>query len=123
MESFKQKLIQSVETRGRICRDLMSNHPWDLFITAFSEIHVAGHTLWHLSQDHPIDALKGMAWQHDPLLEIYQGVDAQIGALVDSVQADTSVVLFTVDSVVSDGLENPRSVFLPELLYPLEFPG
>ena len=121
LDSFKRKLIQSAETRGLICHDLMSNHPWDLFITSFSEIHVAGHTLWHLSQDHPIDSLKN-GLVEDPLLEIYRCVDAQIGALVESAQADTSVVLFTIDSVVSDGLENPRSVFLPELLYRWNFP-
>jgi len=121
LESFKRKLMHSIETRGLICRDLMSNHPWDLFITCFSEIHVAGHTLWHLSQEHPLYALKD-GIRDDPLLEIYQGVDAQIGTLVESVGADTSVVLFTVDSVVSDGLENPRSVFLPELLYRWNFP-
>lgn len=121
LKAFKEKLVKSVKTRRQICEDLMRNHNWDLFITSFSEIHVAGHTLWHMSQNHPIHGL-GRGMETDLLLEVYQCVDSQIGELVESSRSDTSIVFFTVDSVVSDGLENPRSVFLPELLYRWNFP-
>lgn len=119
---FKEKIVQSTQTRRRICEDLMNQYDWDLFITAFSEIHVAGHTLWHMSQEHPIQGLREQL-DSDLLFEVYQSVDVEIGKLVESCQDDTTVVFYTIDSVVSDGLENPRSVFLPELLYRWSFPG
>ncbi len=120
--NFKDKLLSSIDTRKNICIDLMNHNDWDLFITCFSEIHVGGHTLWHMSQDHPLNSL-GHDHDRDLLLDVYQAVDSAIGALIDNVADDVSIVVFTVDSIVADCLENPRSVFLPELLYRWCFPG
>jgi len=121
LDVFKKKMIQSARTRGDICQDLIHNTNWDLFITSFSEIHVAGHTLWHLSQKHPLMNL-AREQNSDPLLEVYQCVDEQIGKLLSTVDEDISVMIFSVDNLVCDGLENPRSVFLPEILYRWNFP-
>lgn len=120
LAEFAAKLRASAETRCRICADLLAREDWDLFITSFSELHVGGHSLWHLSQPHPLHAPGAVT---DLLLELYQAVDEAIGALVAGAAPETSIVVFTVDNIVADSTENPRSVFLPELLFRWSFPG
>jgi len=118
---FADLLMRSAETRGRICLDLMGRDDWDLFITLFSEIHTGGHVLWHLSQPHPLTEPRRTG--QDSLFSVYQAVDSSIAKLVEAAGNDTYIVIFTVDSLVADSLENARSLFLPEFLYRWSFPG
>lgn len=122
LKLFRDKILESAAKRGRICRDFLQRDDWDLFLSVFSEIHTGGHNLWHLSQDHP---LAGMAreFDSDPLLEIYRAVDHEIGLIAELVGSDTDLVVFSVDTLVTDCLENARSLFLPEFLYRWNFPG
>jgi predicted AlkP superfamily phosphohydrolase/phosphomutase len=122
LQSFRDKILASTATRGRICREFLQHEDWDLFLSVFSEIHVGGHTLWHLSQEHPLASLS-RAFDSDPLLEIYQAVDHEIGLIAELVGKGSDLVLFSVDSLVNDCLENARSLFLPEFLYRWNFPG
>jgi len=122
LKSFRDKLLASVATRGDICREYLRRDDWNLFVSVFSELHVGGHTLWHLSQDHPLSAL-ARDFDEDPLLAIYRAVDREIGAIADLVGRDNELVLYSIDSLVSDCLENARSLFLPEFLYRWNFPG
>ncbi len=121
MEKLTQNLCASVERRTAACLALLESEPWDLFIAAYSEIHSAGHSLWHLSQPHPLSVLGGD--QPDPVLAVYQAVDESVGRLVAAAGEDTTVVFFTLDATVVDSLENARAVFLPEFLYRWNFPG
>lgn len=121
MNDMTRALIRSVERRTAACRDLMRQESWNLFLLAYSEMHTAGHLLWHLSQPHPLSLLRQD--DQDPLLAVYQAVDQSIGVLLQELDADTSVVFFSLDATVPDCLENARSVFLPEFLYRWNFPG
>jgi len=122
LQAFRDKLLASTATRGAICRDFLGRDDWDLFLSVFTELHVGGHTLWHLSQPHPLAGLSATL-ATDPLLAVYQAVDREIGQIADQVGADADLVVFSVDSLVEDCLENARSVFLPEFLYRWSFPG
>ncbi|MBI5278598.1 MAG: alkaline phosphatase family protein [Burkholderiales bacterium] len=121
MQAFAASLVQSVQRRTDACLQLMAREPWDLFLAAFTEVHTAGHVLWHLSQPHPLQALRGGG--EDPLLAVYQAVDESVGRLAEAAGEDTAVVFFSLDATVVDSLENARIVFLPELLYRWNFPG
>ena len=121
MQQLTQNLVASVERRTAACLDLLASEPWDLFIAAYTEIHSAGHSLWHLSQSHPLSVLKGE--QPDPVLTVFQAVDASVGRLAAAAGRDVSIVFFTLDATVVDSLENARAVFLPEFLYRWNFPG
>ena len=121
LKSFRDKILASTATRGEICREFIQRDDWDLFLSVFSEIHVGGHTLWHLSQNHPL-AVMAENFAIDPLLEIYQAVDREVGLIAELVDRDNDLVIFSVDSLVNDCLENARSLFLPEFLYRWNFP-
>lgn len=121
METFVKSLVASVERRTAACMELMETQPWDLFIAAYTEIHTAGHSLWHLSQPHPLSVLREGA--QDPMLAVYQAMDESVGQLVAAAGDDVSVVFFTLDATVVDSLESARAVFLPEFLYRWNFGG
>lgn len=116
LRRFRDALVESAERRGQICGDLLQRDAWDLFIMLFSETHTAGHVLWHQSQPHPLAKVAG-GDTTDALLAVYQAADRSFGELLKAVDDDTYVLLFTVDSMVADCLENARSLFLPEFLY------
>ncbi len=122
LKSFRDKILASTAARGEICREFLQRDDWDLFVSVFSEIHVGGHTLWHLSQQHPLAAMSE-DFESDPLLEIYQAVDHEIGLIAKLVGKHNDLVVYSVDSLVNDCLENARSLFLPEFLYRWSFPG
>lgn len=122
LAAFRDKLLSAIATRGEICREFIERDDWDLFLTNFSEIHCGGHTLWHLSQDHPLASVR-QGFDSDPLLDIYRAVDREIGLIADAIGDDADLVVFSVDSIVNDCLENARSLFLPEFLYRWSFPG
>lgn len=122
MGAFGQALVRSVERRTAACLHLMATEPWDLFIAGWSELHTAGHVMWHLSQPHPLDVLR-QPGQADPLLAVYAAVDHSVQQLVEAAGAGAIRVAFTLDATVPDSLENARAVFLPEFLYRWNFPG
>lgn len=119
-EILYKNLLSSVNRRTEASLSLMKNNSWDLFITAYSEIHSASHCLWHLGQPHPLSVL--INDRHDPTLEIFKSIDQSIYTLIKEAGKDVTVVLFTLDSTVVDSLENIRTVFLPEFIYRWNFP-
>lgn len=122
LKVFRDKLLASTATRGKICRDLLQRENCNLFLTEFPETHTAGHTFWHLSQHHPLSRLSAEC-DSDPLLQIYQAVDHEIGLIADMVGRENELIVFSVDSLTADCLEIARSLFLPEFLYRWSFPG
>ena len=111
-----------IGTRRRlaICKELLARERWDLFVTAFSETHSAGHHLWHLSgaTGHPLYRER----RNDPLLEVFQAVDRAAQELVAAAGDEAAVVVFSPYGMES-ATELPSMVFLPELCYRLSFPG
>lgn len=121
LETYSKTLIRSVERRTAACIDLLAPGDWDLFIALYSEPHTAGHTLWHLSQPHPLNVVRQGG--EDPLLEVFKAVDASIGTLLREAGEDAVVIFYTIDEMEADSLENARALLLPEFLYRWNFPG
>lgn len=119
----KYGLETGIARRTAAVVDLMSRERWDLFLTYFSEIHSGQHYFWHLSHpDHPLFQHFGTPGR-DPLLELAQAVDRGIGQIVAAMPADARLVLFSDHGTESNTTDVPSTVFLPELLYRLAFPG
>ena len=114
----------SARCRADICVDLLKRERWDLFMTVYGETHGAGHVLWHLSQpDHPLyNAFQGKV-AGDPLLEIYQEVDAGIGRIAAAAGEDATVIVFAGHGMGPATVDLPTFVILPELLYRYSCPG
>ncbi len=124
----QQAITQSTSARAKICRDLMQQGPWDLFITAFGDTHSAGHDMWHRSQpDHPLYPYdyksKAAAKDGDPMLKAFEDVDRAIGEILDAAPEDAYVVCFAVHGMGPNLTDMLSMMFLPEMLYRFNFPG
>lgn len=121
LKAYAGALERSIERRTAACLDVMAAGDWELFTTLYSETHTGGHSLWHLSQPHPLNRV----WQEegDPLLRLFQAADRSIGRLLEEIDGNDCVVFYTIDEMVPDSLENARAVLLPEFVYRWNFPG
>ena len=117
---LRRALRIGIRRRLAICTELLAREPWDLFMTAFSETHSAGHHLLHLSgaTGHPLYRAR----RDDPLLEVYQAVNRAAQELVAVAGDEAAVVVFSPYGM-EPATELPSMVFLPELCYRLSFPG
>jgi predicted AlkP superfamily phosphohydrolase/phosphomutase len=122
MRALKEGLEIGVARRANICRELLQDQDWDLFITYFGETHSAGHFFWHLSQeDHPLPRAAGQ--NGDWLLEIFQAVDRAVGDIVAASPQNARFMLVSDHGMEANSTDLPSLVFLPELLYRWSFPG
>jgi predicted AlkP superfamily phosphohydrolase/phosphomutase len=125
LDRMQESIKISVERRVAICRDLLKQEKWDLFLTIFGDTHTAGHDFWHFSQpDHPfyLEQKKEVAGS-DPMLSAFEEVDRAIGEILASVPEDAYVLVFSVHGMGSNATDTLCMAFLPELLYRFNFPG
>jgi predicted AlkP superfamily phosphohydrolase/phosphomutase len=124
LERLHAALIDSIDRKKQICLDLLGRQRWDLFLTVFSEPHMALHKFWHMSD--PTHPLYGACAQpgKNPLCDVYKALDTAVGAIADRVadgQAD--LIVFSVHGSEANCYDLPSIVFLPELLYRYSFAG
>ncbi|ACK72955.1 conserved hypothetical protein [Gloeothece citriformis PCC 7424] len=121
---LEEMLLRGIDLRSAICQNLLKQEPWDLFLTVFGEIHVAGHFIWHLSQtNHPLYDIVGSHGSHDSMLNCYQAVDRAIGEILTQAPKDAYVIVFSVYGMNTNVTDLPSGTFLPEFLYRFSFPG
>jgi len=115
---------QSANTRVKICQDLLQ-HPHDLFLTVFGDIHAAGHDLYDQSQsDHLLYNFRSNHGKApDPLLEAYKAIDLAIGNLLESIPEHAYVMFFSVHGMAANCTDVLSMFTLAEFLYRFSFPG
>lgn len=95
LTDFRNDLIRRVETRTKLCGELLERESWDLFLTVFTESHCVGHQLWHVHDPaHPHHDPALASTMGDPLRDVYAAIDTAIGRLLEYADPDTTVVLF-----------------------------
>ena len=123
--NIKKNLGISIERRVNICKDLLKQEDWDLFLTVFGDTHSASHDFWHLSQsDHPLyPYMEAERADGDPMLAAFQKVDAAIGEILEAAPDDANIVVFSVHSMGNNVTDVFSMLFLGEFLYRFNFPG
>ena len=117
-------LMKGVARRGEACLNLLKREPWDLFLTVFGEPHGAGHNFWQFQPDHP---LYGQQIENrellpeDPLRDVYQAIDHEIGRIVDNAAPDDDIIIFSAHGMGPNTMDLPSCLFLPELMYRYSF--
>lgn len=93
-EQFRDTLRERVARKTGLSRHFLQAGGWDCFLTSFSESHCVGHQCWHLHDPtHPRHDPSFVETIGDPILDVYQAIDAGVGELLDAVGADTPVLL------------------------------
>ena len=121
-ERGRARLREVVAGRSAICRQLLADGPWDLFLTVFSEWHTSAHDYWHLSQSHPLTA-NGAAVRIDVIGDTFEAIDRGLGEILAQVPEDAYVVVFSIHGMIANFADLNAMLFLPELLYRRSFPG
>jgi len=91
--AFCQDLLTGVRMKERLTCDFFRREPWDFAAQVFTEAHCAGHLLWHLHD-------RGYGWSGradaavpgDPLKDVYVAIDAALGAVLESLGEQTTVI-------------------------------
>jgi predicted AlkP superfamily phosphohydrolase/phosphomutase len=81
-------LLERVERKGRLCRQLVSQRDFDFVCVAFSEAHPAGHRFWRYRSD-PGSGLDGA------LRDVYVAIDRAMGEILEAAGNEPNVVLLT----------------------------
>jgi predicted AlkP superfamily phosphohydrolase/phosphomutase len=101
---LRPELRNSIDTRARICSDLLRQNRWDLFLVAFGETHTAAHVWWHLSQaDHPLYPRRMThGYEGDPMLDAYEDVDRAVGEILSDVPKDAYILCFAIHGMAAN---------------------
>ncbi len=94
-------LQRATEQMRDIAINLLDSHPWRFACVIFGAAHRAGHYLWDRSQ----------------LLDVYECVDAALGALIERAPTGTLTLAFAVHGM---GPNRGWSDLLPEILARME---
>lgn len=112
-ESFYSKLVFGVERRCEISEYLLAEQSWDLFFLAFSEIHWAGHLLWHLiDQKHPFYDASLPNTIKSCMRKIYSAVDCAISRLME-LRPGATLLIYSPEGM---GPNYSGNHILPEVL-------
>lgn len=119
---LEKNTIQAIQQREKVCLDLLSREPWDLFVTVLGETHSAVHDLWSASDpSHPVH--HACDQDGDSLGRVLQSVDQTVGKLSAQAGDDANFVLFSVHGIKPNATDLPCLFFLSEIMYRLNFPG
>ena len=123
LQRLRSALLEGIQRRSRINLALLAEHPADLTLLAFSEIHIAGHHFWHLNDpNHPAFG-RNQPPLADFLLEIYRATDHALGELLERRPANANLLVFSPEGGAPNWCDLNSLVFLPELLFRWNFPG
>ena len=93
IETLTPQLVWRIETKARLCVELMKQSDWDLVIAGFQEAHDIGHLAWHMHDEmHPLHESRGVP-SFDPVKEVYVALDAAVGALIERAGEGATIVL------------------------------
>jgi len=89
---FRDALIDRVRNKAAMTSYLLKEGPWDCLLTAFTESHCVAHQCWHLhDRDHPRHDPEIVRKAGNPIKDVYQAIDSEIGKLLEEVGQDTHV--------------------------------
>ncbi len=118
VDAFAEAGVEALGTRADIARFLLERTPdWDLFLMCMSEVHGAGHLMWHgvdpASPLHDVEGAKHAGQRFD---EILVAADAALGRVLEAMPDDVNLVVFAMHGAQpADDLL--CTVLLPELLH------
>jgi predicted AlkP superfamily phosphohydrolase/phosphomutase len=108
---FLERCVDGVRRRGRLIAHLLAEESPELFVTVFSETHIASHFLWHTAQS--AQGPGPAPPPHGPgLVDLFRELDRQIGSVLTQAGAETAVLVFSLN-----GMRSGRGI--PLLLDPL----
>lgn len=92
---FRDRYLSRIEKRGELAEMLLKTGDWDFALISSTELHCAGHHLWHVNDNgHPnyrpeLESALGAV-----LRDCYRAFDRSLAQILRAVDEDTTVLLF-----------------------------
>lgn len=106
--------LAGLHVKQALAKRLYARGPWDLFVLAFVETDAIQHYFWHFSDpSDPRYARADRARWGEPVLAVYQAVDAILGEWLELMEEDTTLL------VMSDhggAIFNRGQTYMPAIL-------
>ena len=75
-KKFSRDLLSGIALRTELALDVLDKEAWDLFMISYSELHWAGHIIWHtMDKDHPEYSESLSVEIGDVMFECYKAID------------------------------------------------
>ena len=112
---FRDQLLAGVRLKSRVAQALAKEEDWDFFFVTFGEPHGAGHYLWHIGDEaYPSHPSSGPLADMHAMRDVYAAVDEAVGAIVDSMDDRTNVLVASGDGM---GPNYSGCHMMPEMLH------
>jgi predicted AlkP superfamily phosphohydrolase/phosphomutase len=116
--AFRDSMRSRIDNKGAFSAQLLAEGPWDLFITVFHEAHDTGHKCWHVHDpDHEQHDRAVVEAVGDPLLDVYEALDRNVGRLVEAAPSHATVLVYLSHGI---GPERTAMGFLDDILEAIE---
>lgn len=90
---MRERLLERIELRGRLCRELLGEGDFAFGFIGFSELHPASHQFWDYRPEAAGAAPDGPLCH--AIRDVYQAVDAEIGRLLEVAPRDANVAILS----------------------------
>jgi len=115
-----RRILAGLDVRARVTSHLIERESWDLFITAFGELHAGGHYFW----PHPACAeIQASVGGPEAMRKIYRAADEVLGRILHAAGPQAHCVVFTPVGMQPNIADLPAGALLPELMFRYSFPG
>jgi predicted AlkP superfamily phosphohydrolase/phosphomutase len=92
IKAFCENLKIRIHAKTAICRELLDQESWDLFLAVFNESHCVGHQCWAIHQEtHPSHDPAMARAVGDPVKQVYVALDSALAELLLDIGPDTTV--------------------------------
>ncbi|HXW09233.1 MAG TPA: alkaline phosphatase family protein [Steroidobacteraceae bacterium] len=92
---FRDLYLTRIDGKAKLARHLLTNEDWNVALVTSSDLHCAGHHLWHINdRRHPQYSAQVEAELGEPLKDCYRAFDRSLGTILDAVDAGTTVMVF-----------------------------
>jgi predicted AlkP superfamily phosphohydrolase/phosphomutase len=90
-----RRIVRGIELRTQIATSLMRRAPWDLFVTVFSESHIAGYDFFPRGLSAGPPPVDPATDRLRPIRHAYERVDHALGLLLAEAGPDVDVLVFS----------------------------
>jgi predicted AlkP superfamily phosphohydrolase/phosphomutase len=94
--NIKDELIHANKKETDLVTSLIKREEWDLFFCCFTSTHRAGHKLWDLTNVKGDYSERQKNQFKSALKEIYQSCDGSIGEIINCINEDTTILIFSL---------------------------
>jgi predicted AlkP superfamily phosphohydrolase/phosphomutase len=114
LHQLRSELMRRLRQKSELTLSMLASESWDLFVSVVDEPHCAGHQFWHLHDpSYPRRAEHEVKALGDPIEEIYRETDRALGAVLDAVEPDSTLIFLSSHGM---GPVFDANVLLDELL-------